>query len=174
MYCKLKNAVFNKEKQTFEPSVPIIGLTATASFDVLSDVQRELEIGDEGVLRSQGMDRPELQYKVIETPLSEEAVDNPMNASSVRKGLGETKQSKLIDLLSKIPTEFTDQYEFFNKNGECKNAGLIFCPHKNWVFGVNSVADKIGSEFPGLRIGTYMGSSGDDWQNNPEENVSEI
>jgi superfamily II DNA helicase RecQ len=39
-------------------------LTATASFDVLADVQRELNIGEEAIIQSKSMERPELHLAV--------------------------------------------------------------------------------------------------------------
>lgn len=50
----------------------IIGLTATASFDVLADVERELTLGgnltidSETIVRPESDSRPELTYRIIE------------------------------------------------------------------------------------------------------------
>ena len=50
--------------------VPLIGLTATASFDVLSDVERELFVDTEqesdSLVRYENTNRPELQFRVID------------------------------------------------------------------------------------------------------------
>lgn len=59
-HCKTKN------KQT----IPIFGLTATASFDVLSDIERELsinEIDTEAIVRFENTNRTELQYQIVNT-----------------------------------------------------------------------------------------------------------
>jgi superfamily II DNA helicase RecQ len=62
-HCKAKN------KQT----IPIFGLTATASFDVLSDVERELSgngitnIDTDAIVRFENTNRTELQYQIVDT-----------------------------------------------------------------------------------------------------------
>jgi len=187
VFCMRKGAEKNNLTKEFMPSIPIIGLTATASFDVLSDVQRELDIDNESVLRSQGMERPELHYKVIETPLETTSIENPSNPFSVKQAIGELKQFKLVELLRNTPFELADKNtnktsiknfnaeNFYNGIGTFTNAGLIFCPHKNWYFGVNSVADKVRNELSYLKVGTYMGSSYEDEKDMEfEENISEI
>jgi superfamily II DNA helicase RecQ len=60
-FCKTKNKNF----------IPIFGLTATASFDVLSDVERELsgngltDIDTDAIVRFENTNRVELQYQII-------------------------------------------------------------------------------------------------------------
>lgn len=62
-HCKTKN------KET----IPIFGLTATASFDVLSDVERELSgngkttIDTDAIVRFENTNRTELQYQIVNT-----------------------------------------------------------------------------------------------------------
>ena len=63
--------------------VPLFGLTATASFDVLSDVERELsgpgayELDADSVIRYENTNRLELQYRVelIEPPVDPDATE---------------------------------------------------------------------------------------------------
>jgi ATP-dependent DNA helicase RecQ len=189
VHCKLKSATKSSKNSEFTPSVPIVGLTATASFDVLSDVQRELDIGDEGVLRSQGMERPELHYKVVSTPVDMESVENPNNAFMVKQAVGEAKQFHLLELIRTTPSELErinnnshvlSDYKadnFFEGNGEYLNAGLVFCPHKSERInsGVKSVSAKISRELSVARVGTYMGSSGENEEEiAKEEQLSEI
>jgi superfamily II DNA helicase RecQ len=65
-HCKTKN------KET----IPIFGLTATASFDVLSDVERELSgngitnIDTDAIVRFENTNRTELQYQVVNTQVN--------------------------------------------------------------------------------------------------------
>jgi len=65
-HCKTKN------KQT----IPIFGLTATASFDVLSDVERELSgngltnIDTDAIVRFENTNRTELQYQIVNTTVN--------------------------------------------------------------------------------------------------------
>lgn len=51
--------------------IPIFGLTATASFDVLADVERELSyrnnIGLDAIIRRENTIRDEIQYRIIKT-----------------------------------------------------------------------------------------------------------
>ncbi|MET3732675.1 superfamily II DNA helicase RecQ [Moheibacter stercoris] len=70
-HCKTKN------KQT----IPIFGLTATASFDVLSDVERELSgngltnIDSDAIVRFENTNRTELQYQIVNTTVTFERDD---------------------------------------------------------------------------------------------------
>jgi len=65
-HCKTKN----------KPTIPIFGLTATASFDVLSDVERELSgnglanIDTDTVVRFENTNRTELQYQIVNSTFS--------------------------------------------------------------------------------------------------------
>ncbi|GIV30349.1 MAG: hypothetical protein KatS3mg028_1415 [Bacteroidia bacterium] len=191
VYCKRKDATKSSKNSEFAPSIPIVGLTATASFDVLSDVQRELDIGYEGVLCSQGMERPELHYKVISTPIDLESVENPNNAFMVKQAVGEAKQIHLLELIRNVPFELESinnnphalknyrANSFFkaDEKGKYINAGLVFCPHKSERInsGVKSVSAKISRELPFVKVGTYMGSSVEnDEEIEKEEQMSEI
>lgn len=191
VHCKRKGAIKSSKNSEFAPSIPIVGLTATASFDVLSDVQRELDIGDEGVLRSQGMERPELHYKVVSTPVDMKSIENPNNAFMVKQAVGEAKQFHLLELIRHVPSELEsinnnshalNNYSansFFkvDENGKCLNAGLVFCPHKSERInsGVKSVSAIISRELSVAKVGTYMGSSGENEEEiAEEEQMSEI
>ena len=172
-------------------NIPLIGLTATASFDVLSDVQRELELDEDAIIRSDSSDRPELIYKVW--PL--DSTENTENEFDNRKALGELKQERLVDLIKDIPNEFEfhqgeilleskkqnimirdldSENFFFSINGNRKT-GIIFCPHKTWLFGVKSIATRIQNDFDSLSIGTFMGAGGEDEKENIQESeISEL
>ncbi len=172
-------------------SIPLIGLTATASFDVLSDVQRELELRENAIIRSDSSDRPELVYKVWQSDGAVEVGDDFKD----RMTLGEAKQEVLINLIKELPTEFEnhqnqligtdgnenlalknfDSQKFFERSNEHKNTGLIFCPHKSWLFGVKSVSSKTEEVYDSLKVGTFMGSSGEDEKEMMEESqISEL
>lgn len=182
---------FCKIRSTEIKNIPLIGLTATASFDVLSDVQRELELDENAIIRSDSSDRPELIYKVWKL----ESTENTENEFENRKTLGELKQERLVDLIKNIPNEFeyhqgeilidskkqniiirdlnNDNF-FFRINGK-KKTGIIFCPHKTWLFGVKSIAARIQNDFDSLSIGTFMGASGEDEKENIQESeISEL
>lgn len=61
----------NRFKNENDAVVPLFGLTATASFDVLSDVERELtgpggyELDPDTVIRYENTNRLELQYRIV-------------------------------------------------------------------------------------------------------------
>ena len=173
-FCRQKGAV--RSGIQYEPAIPLIGLTATASFDVLSDVQRELGITDDSVLRSQGMERPELQYRVISTTLVQGLPVSDSYEYAAKKAIGERKQAEIIALLKQVPHHLAkinhgahaiarySPENFYHSHPDCRHAGIVFCPHKseNSPTGVKSVSSYIIKELPQLKVGTFIGSSGDD------------
>lgn len=165
--------------------LPFFALTATASYDVLADIQRELGIPEEtAIVRLEKLDRPEIQFKIVDIT----ADIKPENGLGWRnkQALGEAKQYQLIQQLNKIPEyykEFSDtetiieeakkvfngkdirlpNYNpktFYQQQGRESNAGLVFCPHRNWYFGVMNNASNITDHFNSLKIGTFLGSDG--------------
>ncbi|TRZ66616.1 ATP-dependent DNA helicase RecQ [bacterium] len=155
-FCKTKN------KET----IPLFGLTATASFDVLSDVQRELsgnneryKLKEDSIIRFDTVNREELNFKIIDVFADLRDTDSEWR---LKEKLGTQKQSKLINHLS--------TFRFDNQN---KFSGIIFCPHRGWYFGVTdryrnddlrkAVYDGIQrAAIPNLRMGSFMGSDSDD------------
>lgn len=154
--------------------IPVFALTATASFDVLADVQRELSpmdgsiIGDESLVQLHSTKRHELQFKVervtIRNKIEElEAIKGrPVREIELTKLVGEAKHARLNQSLLNVPR----QTAHFNENPqECleneelastdfdkmqlkkmrfddsflldnQHAGIVFCPHRSWYFGV--------------------------------------
>jgi len=172
----LRNHCFASKDQP----APFFALTATASYDVLSDIQRELGIlEEEAVVRLQSLDRPELQFKIIEVSADLKPGDN--NVWDTKKLLGSAKQSALIDVINDIPDYFEvfsqetingprnknilipnfDAQTFYQQSGRDNNAGLIFCPNRKWYFGAIDIANKIMENFVNLKIGTYFASDED-------------
>jgi len=155
-FCKTKN------KET----IPLFGLTATASFDVLSDVQRELsgnnernKLKEDSIIRFDTVNREELSFEVVDVHADLRDTDSEWK---LKEKLGTQKQSKLINHLGKF--RFDNQNIF---------SGIIFCPHRGWYFGVtdryrnddkrNAVYDSIQrAAIPSLRMGSFMGSDSDD------------
>ena len=155
-FCKTKN----------KESIPLFGLTATASFDVLSDVQRELsgnnernKLKEDSIIRFDTVNREELSFEIVVVHADLRDTDSEWR---IKEKLGKQKQSKLINYLSR--------FRFDNLN---KFSGIIFCPHRGWYFGVtdryrnddkrNAVYDSIQrAAIPSLRIGSFMGSDSDD------------
>ena len=156
-FCKTKN------KET----IPLFGLTATASFDVLSDVQRELSgnndkyrLKEDSVIRFDTVNRKELSYEIIDVNANLNKNDDDWK---LKEELGTSKQSELINQLSNFPFDKSNDY-----------AGIIFCPHKGWYFGVTDrykpnmrqykgVYDTVSTAMiPNLKLGSFMGSDADD------------
>lgn len=96
-YCKTKNL----------EHLPLFGLTATASYDVLADVQRELSGNDEArrltedaVVRSEYTKRDELQYVIEEVTFPTGAIRNIWD---LKRELSSKKQERIRRLLHDIP-----------------------------------------------------------------------
>lgn len=162
--------------------VPLYGLTATASFDVLADVERELRLDPEAVIRTKTTRRDELSYRII-------AVEADAEHKKERDPVGAAKHQRLRQLLHELPDELQERIEeaevlegfdtrfiprgfeattFFNSTKErYQNAGLIFCPYKSerHAAGVRNVHTMLqGMAGLPLRVGYFMGSD----QNEPE------
>ncbi len=175
-YCKTKSG----------KNIPFFALTATASYDVLSDIQRELDIPDEtAIVRFEKLDRPEIQFKIIEVIADFEGTEEiNWNTQSV---LGQAKQQTLVNVLKAIPEyyqTFSNDNQvieeaqkvfngkdirlenfspttFFQQQGKESNAGLVFCPHRKSYFGVKDNAENLSVYHN--KIGTFVG--GDDANN---------
>lgn len=175
-YCKTKSG----------KTIPFFALTATASYDVLSDIQRELDIPDEtAIVRLEKLDRPEIQFKIVEVVADFEDKEDLNWATQTI--LGQAKQKALETTLQSIPkyyetfsndTAIIEEAKevfngkdirlsnfqpntFFEQTGKESNAGLVFCPHRKSYFGVQDNANKLSEHFSS--IGTFVG--GDDANN---------
>ncbi len=179
-----KNA--RKYCKTLAEEVPIIGLTGTASFDVLADVQRELDIGDESaVVTPSKYEREELNFEIINVG----EVDVPENADEfiIKEIVAEKKLHALYHLLNKIPkckwgnnSKYDTIESFLSRDLKYKNSGIIFCPHKSKPssqkkkiskFGVYHVYFELTKRFKKLAqyMDLYAGSSDNDNDDNEEE-----
>jgi ATP-dependent DNA helicase RecQ len=190
-YLRLGENAINHCKTQSGEAIPLFGLTATASFDVLADVQRELAPPDspkalenEAIVRFESTDRPELNYEVIQTSIDENQLPQGFDEWDIKKALGASKKAALNNLVKTIGgkvdhysevTEYSDtqlrekfEPQFFQKVG----AGLVFCPHRSWHFGVTDrykanpdghygVFDNLPS-LPGMQSGTFIGSDHED------------
>lgn len=183
-YLRLGDNIRNYCKTKDGSEISFMALTATASFDVLTDIQRELKIlDDRSVVRLNDMDRPELQFKIKE--VTADIIANRGVGFSNRETLGKAKQYSLISEISNIPFLFQDYINtkdvveeaikkgfdivpnnfstdnFFNKKGEENNAGLVFCPHRSWYFGVVDNASNISQKIEDISVRSFIGSDGD-------------
>ncbi len=157
--------------QNIKSSVPLFGLTATASFDVLADVKRELNIGNENVVSSLSSHREELIYQV--TPITTHLPIEVMGYHASRT-VGDAKIRAINSIVRDLPKQILhnsengylpDQFNsdtFYCKNNKDKfeSALLVFCPHKSAKspIGVMYIAPALHKEL--LNVGTFFG--GDD------------
>ena len=161
-HCKPKNLAF----------LPLFGLTATASFDVLADVQRELStlgqrLGEDAIVRSENVNRPELTFHIRNAKI---AVDSNENEWTIKKKVSSEKKRLLNGLFEEL-----EKAELITE--DMKSGGLIFCPHTQGLFGVtdrykkdkdgNPVTQRQGiadnlPEIPHLKVGIFRGANDDD------------
>jgi len=195
-YLRLGDNATNYCKTKSGEAIPFFALTATASYDVLSDVQRELGISDESaVVRLEKMDRPEIQFKVIEVVADFD--DNQIWSWNTQNKLGMAKQQALRTTLFSVPKYYeafsndenvTKEYRtafpekgmlpddfdpdtFFKQRGRESNAGLVFCPHRKASFGVKNIASELPVDFG--RVGTFVGSDDDNPRNDEQNAVTQ-
>lgn len=93
-YCK----TFTNNKIT------LFGLTATASFDVLADIERELKITENenndgnAIIRNENSVRNEISYIIKEVPITYEGLDN-LTSNALKQSIGETKQEVIYNTI---------------------------------------------------------------------------
>lgn len=146
--------------------ISIIGLTATASFDVLADVERELTLGgqlqldSDAIVRPEMSEREELTYHIEEVHadcsqfrLKNEPYIVSLNEWGFRDQVSKAKRSELEILLRRIPSDISsinsringlshiadynaDVFYTNNTNGYFNNAGIIFCPIRKGLDGI--------------------------------------
>lgn len=149
---------------TSDGRLPLIALTGTASYDVLSDVQKELDITDsEALIRPSTYERKELHFGITRSQ-----PPPPGPAMTLWKRCALSKQAALHKVLQKIPAHVdvkgATSFERLMSPGAYEpSAGLIFCPHKTGPFGARPLAEYLKRSFPMLAhaIGIYHGASSD-------------
>ena len=140
--------------------LPILALTGTASYDVLSDVQKELHISDSSALvRPQSYEREELHFDIIQT-----ASPNSDQFYKIWEQCAFAKKSSLNRVLQRIPQVLNINInfeKFMDPNADVQSAGLVFCPHKTGPFGAKTITTFLQKSYPQISsaIGTYHGAS---------------
>ena len=148
--------------------IPTLALTGTASFDVLSDVQREVGLqNDSDIVRPKKLEREELKFKIKNITA---ALIRARDFWSIQNSvLAATKEGLLNilkhDLISEKHLKEFDAAsfpDFIKAQGNNSNCGLIFCPHatNKMATGVQYIAQFLRRQFPGVAhlIGKYYGS----------------
>lgn len=151
-------------------AVPVLGLTGTASYDVLTDIQRDLGIQDEAaVIRPATLKRKELSFEIIPVPID----SLPKNERYKKARISAQKRIKIRELLQSLPLKFSgtpfEENTFSKLDGENTRCGIIFLPHRRGDFGIvsgksrNGLFDELTHTWPSLRetTGYYYGSSDD-------------
>lgn len=151
----------------------LFGLTATASFDVLSDVQRELEMPENAIisLPPEAIDRKELNFEILKIDIE---LPEKIEFWQREKIIGDVKYPLIKHTIESLPNKIKQletsygylnpNPHFFRKVDDCyPNAGLIFCPTKSNKLknGVLSLYDFLNND-KNLNIGTFFGGGSDD------------
>lgn len=151
--------------------LPLLALTGTASFEVLEDVKRELDLGQERdiTVQPKSMQRANLHYRVV-TPVH---VGLSLNSEErdFRNAIGAIKQRFLPTVLGDIMHTLHDAsvIEFVERK---RGSGLIFCPHKTGSHGVIDVVDEVLKREYERVVATfdyYHGASGESEHRDQEE-----
>lgn len=164
--------------RTFDrQEVPIYGLTATASFDVLADVQRELALpGQEAIVRTRTTRRRELRFCVLAVKADDKhgrikdilsAVPYELaNWSAEAEEIGREESGPSTDEdrpPRPLPLSFgVSSFYARNRQGAFVNAGLIFCPHKSPRIstGVGAVLNVVAA-VPNIAAGKFTAGFAD-------------
>ena len=110
-----------------------IGLTATASINVLRDIQLEFNIDDVDVKTPSSFTREELTFNVVND-----------------------RGSKFNALVQKLQS-LNEELRIFELNGDNSKCGIVFTPHVNGTLGCSDLANKLSLAL-GVTIGYYSGS----------------
>lgn len=200
--------------------ISLFCLTATASFDVLADVERELSgngafpLDSETIVRYENSNRLELQYKIEKVNV--EFDDDPnydMNNNidshlpravkiSNKWGFFDAKQDFLKNYIKTIPNYINEiqsdkaiqrikntfserqgnsigvdtdlktniSQNYFSKNEEYSQAGIVFCPHKNST-GISVYSNKEALQGLVPDVGTFSGGDDGDSSNSSMDNL---
>jgi len=128
--------------------LPIVGLTATASYDVLSDVQRELALSEADIVTTATSDRKELTYQVVQLPIDEKSFPNSVIR---RKALALLKREKLAEMVM--------AEEMSAKAEKQVHAGVIFTPWTKGDFGAEDLKHFLEGKEILSRLAAYYSQS---------------
>ncbi|MBN2893042.1 MAG: RecQ family ATP-dependent DNA helicase [Bacteroidales bacterium] len=119
-------------------SFNFLGLTATASVNVLKDIQIEFNIKQEDVKTLIDYTRPELEFIVIKDKGNKEG------------------------FLKQILTEKQEKEDIFQIHGEVTRCGLIFTPYVNGKYGCYPLANKLKTDLE-IEVKSYSGTRPNDF-----------
>jgi ATP-dependent DNA helicase RecQ len=161
--------------------IPLFALTGTASYDVLEDVRRELGLDsmeEEGTITPDTFRRDELNFRVRQVEASADAgEDTPPSERTfeLRRQVGEAKREALLETLDNLPSLFGEgEPEDFYATTEDANGGIVFAPHRTWLFGAKDIERFLRQEREYLdgKTGFYHGTT-EDMDTADEERLEE-
>ena len=162
-YLKLANSISTVLGHSPELRPAFIGLTATASFDVLADIQRELTLDDQAQLTSDiiatlppdAINRKELNFHIIPMNYWKEGMES-MPFFKREFGIAPVKLNSLLHALDTTDRQY--QVTTLKENGVFKNGSIIFCPTKSdrLPSGVISIKEELTSQL-NWQIVSFMG-----------------
>jgi len=127
-YLKLGKTILAYCRHYDQPPT-IIALTGTASYAVLSDVQREIGVDEESAkVYPSNFEREELFFSIECVP-------------------SRHKLQTLIKRLESLPNLFQAGETFFTPRGENTCCGIVFTPHVNWKYGAYWIAGQLANKF---------------------------
>jgi len=132
---------------------PVVGLTGTASYSVLKDLQRELRIPDfAAIIRPGTFKRDELTFRVVQTT-------------------GEQRFGALQDALAFLPSFFRrSRWELTNGDGEDRFCGVVFSPHagSGSPLGLMNVRGEVQRLWPEASLRLYSSTPASKGANHAE------
>lgn len=160
---------FCRTNWTLGQRLPILALTGTASFDVLADVKRELNLDDNvASVKPDSFERKNLNFEIVHVTCPE--LDDETDYWTARRTVIDQKYLKMTDLLNHMSQEFisldgvqVDAVSFFELQDKSTRSGIVFTPHANGDLGVQKVRGKVENKFPPLNglVGCYASSDKD-------------
>lgn len=169
--------------------VTLIGLTATASFDILADIERELQIdhGDlaDAIIMIENTIRPELFFRVIDVTNKNRIKELNIDFINMGTNLSKLNNEKIIEQSKEHHRanfnpveEFSESLLFKDKQGELIELNkkphnnffaIIFCPVRGLggnEIGVDFVYKNINSNSKGF----FYSSDNDELNDEVQEN----
>lgn len=119
-------------------TIPLFGLTATASFDVLADIERELNIKENdgyAVVRYENSVRDEINYVIKDTTIEVEGIEN-VNERKLQELIGKSKQAEIFHIIErkdKLFSNFATPTVVQNLIEHSYNNYLATAYRQNWI-----------------------------------------
>ena len=126
-------------------TIPLFGLTATASFDVLADIERELNIKENdgnAVVRYENSVRDEINYVIKDTTIEVEGIEN-VTEIRLKELIGKAKQAEIFNIIErkdKLFSNFAKPEVIENLIEHSYNNYLATSYRQNWN---NNFSDEI-------------------------------